>query len=136
MRDLQNIPEKEIDDIIKNTVLLEPAGDIEDNIMNQIYATGKKYSVQSPLIKWMPKIIFSLLASIFIYFIVAPVKFQFLSKMNTSFDINKFRLVDPGIFDLGASRPYLILSIIVFAVAVWMIVLFNLPKKDSQNRLI
>ena len=40
-----------LDDIIKNTVLLEPAGDIEDNIMNQIYATGKKYSVQSQFSK-------------------------------------------------------------------------------------
>ena len=136
MRDLQNIPEKEIDDIIKKTVLLEPSGNMEDNIMNKIYATEKKYAVQSPMNRWMPKIIFGLFASIFIYFLLAPVKFQFFSKVNSNIDLNKFRLLDPGIFDLGPSHPYLIMSIIVFAVAVWMIVLFNLPKKDTLKRII
>ena len=136
MRDLQNIPEKEIDDLIKRSFLLEPEGNLEDNIMNRIYATGKKYAVQSPLIKWMPKIIFGLFASIFIFFLVAPVKFQFFSKINSSVDMNKFRLVDPVAFDLGPSQPYLIMSILVFAVAVWMIILFNLPKKESRKRFI
>ena len=136
MRDLKNIPEKEIDDLIKKSVLLEPAGDLEDNIMNKIYATGKKYAVESPLIKWMPKIIFGLLASIFIFFLVAPVKFQIFSKFSSYVDLNKFKIVDPGILDLGTSHPYLIMSIIIFAIAVWMIVLFNLPKKDAHQRLI
>lgn len=136
MRDIQNTPEKEIDDIIKKAVLLEPEGDMEDNIMNKIYATGKKYAEQSLLTKWMPKIIFGLLASIFIYFMVAPVKFPFFSKMNTAIDMNKFRLVDPGIYDLGPSQSYLIMSILVFAVAVWMIILFNLPKKDTPKRFV
>lgn len=136
MREMQNIPEKDIDDLIKRSVLMEPAGDIEDNIMNKIYATGKKYAAQPPLTKWMPKIIFGLFAAIFIYFMVAPVKFQFLSRMNTSIDMNKFRLMDPGVYDLGPSQPYLLMSILVFAVAVWMIILFNLPKKDSTNRFV
>lgn len=136
MRDTQNIPEKDIEGLLKRSVLMEPAGDMEDNIMNKIYATGKKYAVQSPLMKWMPKIIIGLLASIFIYFMVAPVKFQFFSKMNSAIDMNRFRIVDPGIYDLGPSQPYLLMSILVFAVAVWMIILFNLPKKDSPNRFI
>jgi hypothetical protein len=136
MRDKQNIPEKDIENLIKRSVLLEPPGDMEDNIMNKIYAKGKKYEIQSPLTKWMPKIIFGFLAAIFIYFMVFPVKFQFFSKMNSAIDMNKFRLVDPGIYDLGPSQPYLLMSIIVFAVAVWMIILFNLPKKDSPNRFI
>ena len=136
MRDTKNIPEKDIEDLIKRSVLLEPAGDMEDNIMNKIHATGKKYTAQSPLIKWMPKIIFSLLAAIFIYFMVAPVKFQFFSKMNSAIDMNKFRLVDPEVYDLGPSQPYLLMSILIFAVAVWMIILFNLPKKDTPNRVI
>lgn len=136
MRDTKNIPEKDIEDLIKRSVLLEPAGDMEDNIMNKIHATGKKYTAQSPLIKWMPKIIFSLLAAIFIYFMVAPVKFQFFSKMNSAIDMNKFRLVDPEVYDLGPSQPYLLMSILIFAVAVWMIILFNLPKKDTPNRFI
>jgi hypothetical protein len=84
----------------------------------------------------MPKIIIGLLASIFIYFMVVPVKFQFFSKMNSAIDMNRFRIVDPGIYDLGPSQPYLLMSILVFAVAVWMIILFNLPKKDSPNRFI
>lgn len=136
MRDLKNIPEKEIDDLIKRSVLLEPAGDLEDNIMNKIYASGKKYAVESPLIKWMPKIIFGLLASIFIFFLVAPVKFQFFSNINSTVNINKFRLADPGALDLGPSQPYLIMSVIVFAVAVWVIILFNLPKKESGKRFV
>lgn len=136
MRDTQNIPEKDIEDLLKRSVLLEPAGDMEENIMNKIYTTGNKYDAQSPLTKWMPKIIIGLLASIFIYFMVAPVKFQFISKMNSAIDMNRFRIVDPGIYDLGPSQPYLLMSILVFAVAVWMIILFNLPKKDTPNKLI
>ncbi len=136
MRDTQNIPEKDIEDLIKRSVLLEPKGDMEDNIMNRIYATGKKYAVQSPLTRWMPKIIIGLLASIFIYFMVAPVRFQFFSKMNTAIDMNRFRIVDPGIYDLSPSQPYLLMSILIFSVAVWMIILFNLPKKDSPDRFI
>lgn len=136
MRDKKKIPEKDIEDLMKRSVLLDPSRDMEDNIMNKIYAAGKNYAVQSPLTKWMPKIIIGLLAVIFIYFIVTPVKFQFLQKMNTAVDMNKFRLVDPGIYDLGPSQPYLLMSILIFAVAVWMIILFNLPKKDTPNRLI
>jgi hypothetical protein len=136
MKDLQNIPEQEIDDIIKKTFLLEPENNLEDNIMHKIYATEKKYTVQSTLNNWLPKIIFGLLASIFIYFLLAPINTQFFSKFNSTVDLNKYKLVDPGIFDLGLSHSYLIMSILVFAVAVWMIVLFNLPKKDSFKRLI
>ena len=136
MRDIQNNPGKDIEDLIQRSVLLEPEGDLEDNIMNKIYASGKWYAEQSTLAKWMPKILMGLLASIFIYFMVVPVKFQFLSKMNSAVDMNKFRLVDPGVYDLGPSQPYLIMSILIFAVAVWMIILFNLPKKDSPNRFI
>ena len=136
MRDTHNIPEKEIEDLIKRSVLLEPAGDIEDNIMNKIYASGKKYTSQSPLIKWMPKFIIGIIASIFIYFMVAPVKFQFFSKISSPIDMSKFKIVDPGIYDLGPSQPYLLMSILIFAVAVWMIILFNLPKKDTPNRFI
>jgi len=84
--------------------------------------------------KWLPKIIFGLLASIFIYFLLAPVKLPFYSEINSTVNLNKFRLIDPGVFDLGPSQPYLIMSILVFAVAIWMIILFNLPKKDSVKK--
>jgi len=136
MRNNQNIPDKEFEDILKRSVLLEPASNMEDQIMKRIHAAGSKYAVNSGFSKWLPFMIYSILASIFAFFLFMPSISQNTSKINTTFNFNRFQIVDPELFNLGPSQPYLIMSIIVFAVAVWLIILFNLPKKDSIRKFV
>ena len=122
MRNNQNIPEKDIENILKKSVLLDPSMGMEDRIMKKIHTADSKYSVNSGFSKWLPFIVYSILAAIFTFFLFMPANSQNTSKINLTFNFNRFQMVDPEIFNLGPSQPYLIMSIIVFAVAVWLII--------------
>jgi hypothetical protein len=132
MNNNHNIPDKDFEDILKKSVLHEPSGDMEDRIMQKIMADAK-HSTGFSFGKWIAIMVYGILGSIFAYFLFLPETVRSSLNQNTSINLNRFQVVDPEIFNLGPSQPYLIMSIIVFAVAVWMIILFNLPKKDSVS---
>ena len=136
MRNKQNNPEKDLEDIFKKSYLLEPSADMEDRIMQKIHAAGSKYAVNSGINKWLPFMVYSILATIFVYFLFMPSNSQNTPKINTIFNLNRFQIIDPEIFNLGPIQPYLIMSIIVFAVAIWLIILFNLPKNNSIRKFV
>lgn len=133
MMNNRNNPEKEIDDILKKSVLMEPSADLEDSIMQKIQARAKHVSGFN-FGKWITIMVYSIIGAIFTYFLFIPKSEQSGLSLNTNLNLNRFQVVDPELFNLGPSQPYLIMSIIVFAVAVWMIILFNLPKKDTIKK--
>jgi len=133
MTNHRNIPKKEIEDILKKSVLLDPSADMEDRIMRKIQA-DMKHSTGFSFGKWIPIMVYSIIGAIFTYLLFMPSNSLSTSNINTTFNLNRFLVVDPELFNLGPSQPYLIMSVIVFAVAVWMIILFNLPKKDSVRK--
>ena len=127
----KNIPEKEIEDILKKSVLLEPSDGLEDRIMQKINARAK-HATGFSFGKWITIMVYSIIGSIFTYFLFMPRNGQTTLNLNT--DLNRLQIIDPELFNMGPSQPYLIISIIIFAVAVWMIVLFNLPRKDAAGK--
>lgn len=133
MMNNRNIPDKEIEEILKKSVLQEPSKDLEDRIMQKIQAHAKHASGFN-FGKWITIMVYSIIGAIFAYFLFIPKTEQSGLSLNTNFNLNRFQVVDPELFNLGPSQPYLIMSIIVFAVAVWMIILFNLPKKDTIRK--
>jgi len=133
MMNNQNIPEKEIDDLLKKSVLQEPSKDLEDRIMHKIHADAKHASSYN-IGKWITIMVYSIIGAIFTYFLFIPKNEQSGLRLNTNFNLDRFQVVDLELFNLSPSQPYLIMSIIVFAIAVWMIILFNLPKKDTIRK--
>jgi hypothetical protein len=133
MKNKKNIPEKEIENILKRSVLLEPSKGMEDRIMKKIYADAKQ-ATGFNLGKWITISVYSIIGTIFTYFLFMPKSGQSSFNLNTNINMNRFQIIHPDLFNLGPSQPYLIMSIIVFAVAVWMIILFNLPKKDTIRK--
>jgi hypothetical protein len=133
MMNNRNIPEKEIEKILKKSVLQEPSNDLEDRIMRKIHANAKNAHSYN-FGKWITLMVYSIIGVIFTYFLFMPKSGKSTSNLNESFNLIRFQVVDPELFNLSPSQPYLIMSIIVFAVAVWMIILFNLPKKDTIRK--
>ena len=127
----RNIPKKEIEDILKKSILLEPSGDMEDRVMQKIN-THVKYATRFNIGKWITIMVYAIIGSIFTYFLFMPETGQ--STLNLNTDLNRFQIIDPEFINIGPSQPYLIMSIVLFAVAVWMIVLFNLPRQNTVRK--
>jgi len=127
----RDIPEKEIEDILKKSILLEPSGEMEDRVMQKIN-THVKYATRFNIGKWITIMVYSVIGTIFTYFLFMPETGR--STLNISTDLNRYQIIDPELINMGPSQSYLIMSIVLFAVAVWIIVLFNLPRKDTARK--
>ena len=71
MMNNRNIPEKEIEEILKKSVLKEPSNDLEDRIMQKIHA-NTKHAGGFNFGKWITLMVYSIIGAIFTYFLFMP----------------------------------------------------------------
>lgn len=133
MKNKEKFHARDFEKLLKDSVAEHPSKEMEERIMQKVYAYEKR-KARSGFSNWMPSLVYGLLAAIFIYFSVAPATFGFEFTTHTLSLPWANHLLDIFFIEFGSIQPYLVMSAILFAVSVWLIILFNLPEEKSFRK--
>lgn len=135
MKNKPEIPHKELEDLLKKSVLTRPSDDLEEKVMEKIQR-AESHTTRPAISKWVLIFVYAILGIIFAIFTFVPLDIQLPSFLYSTFDPSRLQFNPSEIFGRMPSQSYLVMSCIVFAMAVWLIIFFNIPKKRRVRRFI
>jgi uncharacterized BrkB/YihY/UPF0761 family membrane protein len=127
--------EEELDNQIKNSVLLNPSEDLEDKIMYQINASHSKSYSRENIGAWVRLTVYSILGLILVtLFFIPSASISIPDHMKSIFSIEWMQTLDLGFMSFSSNQSYLAMTVMIFAASVWLIILFNHPKKETLKK--
>lgn len=127
--------EEELDNQIKNSVLLNPSEDLEDKIMHQINASKNKSYSRENIGTWVRLMVYSILGLILVtLFFIPSSSISIPDHMKSIFSIRWIQALDFEFMSFSSNQSYLAMTVMIFAASVWLIILFNHPKKETLKK--
>ena len=111
--------------------MLDPADELEDKIMYQINSSLIKSHNREKIGAWVRVMVYSILGLILTTFLVLPSNsLNIPVKIKSFFTIQWIQELDLGILSFNSIQSYLVMTVMIFAASIWLIILFNHPKKE------
>ena len=114
---------------------MEPSDDLEKKVMEKIHENAT-HAANAGISKWILIFVYAILGIILVVLLFVPLDISLPFRINGIFDPGgiQFNLAD--IFGFMPSQSYLVVASILFAAAVWLVIYFNIPKKDRIRKFI
>lgn len=135
MKNKQQIPYNYLDDLLKKSVLTEPSDDLEEKVIKKIHEDAI-HAASPGISKWILTFVYAILGIIFVVLLFVPLDIKLPFHINRIFDLSEIQLNLADVFGLMPSQSYLVAASILFAAAVWLVIYFNIPKKDRIRKFI
>jgi hypothetical protein len=135
MKSKPEIQQKDLENLLKKSVLTRPSDDLEEKVMEKIHREAA-HAAGPAISKWVLISVYAILGIIFAIFTFVPLDIQLPSFFYNILDLGRQQFNPSEILGLMPSQSYLVMSCIVFAAAVWLVILFNMPKKRRVRKFI
>jgi len=127
--------DEELDNQIKNLIMLNPSEDLEDKVMHQINAYHSKSYSMGNMGAWVRFMVYSIFGLILVtLFFIPSSSISIPDNVKPIFNFRWIQNLDLGFMSFSSNQSYLAMTVIIFAISVWLIILFNHPKKETLKK--